>query len=362
MGACASKGGSTAATDRHIDKLMEEEQMADSGRIKLLLLGAGESGKSTIFKQMRILYGTGYPEESRLSMRSVIFENLLDGFRLVIDNVKGEVESSMQEHVQRIRNTPGTNLTHLTPEIHDSLMKLWSESEAFKESYARRSEYHLFDGFKHYAKKLKEYPSWGGEESFCPSIEDVLQSRVRTTGIIEETYLIQEVEFEIFDVGGQRNERRKWIHCFDGVTAIIFVASIAAYDQQLFEDGATNRMVEALDLFEEIVNSKWFINSDMILFLNKRDLFEEKWVQRKLPFPDLVAFKYAPKVEQKTENIPEMYEYFESMFTQKYLPREGHVKKIFAHCTCATDTNNVEKVMTACQQMLIARQLEDMGM
>ena len=130
MGACASKGGSTAATDRHIDKLMEEEQMADSGRIKLLLLGAGESGKSTIFKQMRILYGTGYPEESRLSMRSVIFENLLDGFRLVIDNVKGEVESSMHEHVQRIRNTPGTNLTHLTPEIHDSLMKVWSESEA----------------------------------------------------------------------------------------------------------------------------------------------------------------------------------------------------------------------------------------
>ena len=33
------------------------------------------------------------------------------------------------------------------------------------------------------------------------------------------------------DVGGQRNERRKWIHCFEGVTALIFVTAISEYDQ-----------------------------------------------------------------------------------------------------------------------------------
>ena len=56
----------------------------------------------------------------------------------------------------------------------------------------------------------------------------------------------------MYDVGGQRNERRKWIHCFEDVTAVIFVAAISEYDQKLFEDGATNRMVEALELFEEV--------------------------------------------------------------------------------------------------------------
>ena len=35
----------------------------------------------------------------------------------------------------------------------------------------------------------------------------------------------------MFDVGGQRNERRKWIHCFDNVTAVIFVTAISEYDQ-----------------------------------------------------------------------------------------------------------------------------------
>ena len=39
-----------------------------------------------------------------------------------------------------------------------------------------------------------------------------------------------EHKFQVFDVGGQRNERKKWIHCFENVTAVIFIASIAAYD------------------------------------------------------------------------------------------------------------------------------------
>ena len=60
----------------------------------------------------------------------------------------------------------------------------------------------------------------------------------------------------MFDVGGQRNERKKWIHCFDGVQAIIFVAAISEYDQALFEDRETNRMTEALNLFAEIANSR----------------------------------------------------------------------------------------------------------
>ena len=78
------------------------------------------------------------------------------------------------------------------------------------------------------------------------------------------------------DVGGQRNERKKWIHCFEGVTAVIFVAAISEYDQVLYEDGQTNRMVEALKLFEETCGLKWFVDTSFILFLNKRDLFDEK--------------------------------------------------------------------------------------
>ena len=95
---------------------------------------------------------------------------------------------------------------------------------------------------------------------------------------MEEHFLIDDVQFVMFDVGGQRNERKKWIHCFEGVTAVIFVAAISEYDQVLFEDKSQNRMIEAIALFREVCNLKWFRKTAMILFLNKRDLFEAKHV------------------------------------------------------------------------------------
>jgi hypothetical protein len=130
-------------------------------------------------------------------------------------------------------------------------------------------------------------------EQYIPSVEDILLSRVRTTGIVEEKFRIGQNMVVVVDVGGQRNERKKWIHCFEGVNAVIFVSELSTYDQMLFEDSSTNRMVsvhdeptvtisrlalqvESIRLFDEICNSRWFTTSEMILFLNKRDLFEEK--------------------------------------------------------------------------------------
>lgn len=56
----------------------------------------------------------------------------------------------------------------------------------------------------------------------------------------------------MFDVGGQRNERKKWIHCFENVTAVLFVAALSEYNQVLYEDETQNRLVESLQLFDEV--------------------------------------------------------------------------------------------------------------
>lgn len=45
--------------------------------------------------------------------------------------------------------------------------------------------------------------------------------------------------YRLFDVGGQRSERKKWIHCFEDVTAIIFCVALSGYDQVLHEDETT---------------------------------------------------------------------------------------------------------------------------
>eukprot|EP00479_Gromia_sphaerica_P009412 TRINITY_DN3961_c0_g1_i2.p1 TRINITY_DN3961_c0_g1~~TRINITY_DN3961_c0_g1_i2.p1 ORF type:complete len:156 (+),score=22.10 TRINITY_DN3961_c0_g1_i2:47-514(+) len=111
---------------------------------------------------------------------------------------------------------------------------------------------------------------------YIPTFEDLLHCRNRTTGILEAGLMVAGDSFYIVDVGGQRNERRKWIHCFENVTGVIFVAAISEYDQTLFEDDRVNRMEESLDLFEEIINSRWFDKTSLIVFLNKSDIFKEK--------------------------------------------------------------------------------------
>lgn len=63
-------------------------------------------------------------------------------------------------------------------------------------------------------------------------------------GIVVDKYCIDGTTFEMYDVGGQRNERKKWIHCFDNVTAVIYVAALSEYNQGMFEDANTNRYVK----------------------------------------------------------------------------------------------------------------------
>ena len=109
-----------------------------------------------------------------------------------------------------------------------------------------------------------------------PNDQDVLRSRVKTTGITETKFVIGELTYKMFDVGGQRSERKKWIHCFENVTTILFLVAISEYDQLLFEDETVNRMQEALTLFDSICNSRWFVKTSIILFLNKIDRFKEK--------------------------------------------------------------------------------------
>lgn len=89
--------------------------------------------------------------------------------------------------------------------------------------------------------------------------QDVLRARVRTTGIIETCFRYKDLTYRMFDVGGQRSERRKWISCFQECDAVVFVVALSGYDMKLYEDQDTNRIHESLTLFEAISNNKFFV-------------------------------------------------------------------------------------------------------
>jgi len=169
-----------------------------------------------------------------------------------------------------------------------------------------------------------------------PNDQDVLRSRVKTTGITETTFIIGDLTYRMFDVGGQRSERKKWIHCFENVTTILFLVAISEYDQLLFEDETVNRMQEALTLFDSICNSRWFIKTSIILFLNKIDRFKEK-----LPVSPMK--NYFPDYEGG-EDYAAACDYILNRFVSL---NQHETKQIYTHFTCATDTTQIRFVMAA---------------
>ena len=93
--------------------------------------------------------------------------------------------------------------------------------------YARRNEFQLNDSAQYFLSDVGRLCA----ADYVPSDQDVLRSRVKTTGIVKIEFVVKKTRFRMFDVGGQRSERKKWIHCFDNVTAVLFIMALSEYDQ-----------------------------------------------------------------------------------------------------------------------------------
>jgi len=228
--------------------------------------------------------------------------------------------------------------------IVQSIKGLWQDDLIKNDTMASAPEFHLPDSTVYFLDDVDRI----AKEGFVPTSQDILRSRHRTTGVHETVFLVEETKFRIIDVGGQRGERKKWISFFEDVTAVLFVAAISEYDQKLREDDTTNRLHEALSVFETICKIKAFANVPIILFLNKDDIFREKI--KKVPLT--VCF---PKYDGANN-----YNAAKSYISQKFERRKGNKDRIiYTHVICATDTESFKKVSQATQDIILTKALHD---
>jgi len=155
-------------------------------------------------------------------------------------------------------------------DLANKISALWLD-EGIKKVYSRRQEFWCLDATPYYLNEVNRLAS----DDLELTEDDILMTRVRTTGIVVTPVYEPPYTYQVVDVGGQRSERRKWINCFDDVSAIIFLEGLSGYNQVLFEDNTCNRMHESLNLFADIVKNPIFKKTPIFLFLNKKDLFEE---------------------------------------------------------------------------------------
>jgi len=325
-----------------IDRTIKSDSKKNT--VKILLLGTGESGKSTFAKQLKLIHAGGFTPEERTAYRRIIHQHLgyfIEQLKQYADE-NGELNLSPENKAYLDSFTEDVEVNKETaPKI-----KSIYEDPGFKEVQKQKT-FHSLDNTQHFISQIDRVCQPGYE----PSDDDCLRCRSATTGVQEMTITIEGHEFLIVDVGGQRSERRKWAHCFENVDAIIYLVSLSEYDQTLFEDGVTNRMQESMSLFDQICNMQWFMNTSLILFLNKKDLFEQKIKKSNITaaFPEYKG--------------PQEYEAAVNYIQGKYLEINKNTdRKISPHVTCATDTENITIVFAAVKATILNAALKASGL
>lgn len=423
------------ANDR-IEQSLQREKDKTKSEVKLLLLGAGESGKSTVLKQLKLLHQGGFTHQERLQYTQVIWADAIQSMKILViqarkmgiqldcddpvrspelfeckrvllrakaldfidAGVAGGSEflsdyvlkySERYETKRRVQSTgeaqafdteqaaqleapldlreisnnleQGTSddqmfireqqrqlqqRTRTNEEVAYAIGTLWRRDRGIKQCYARSNEFQLEGSAGYYFDHLDNF----ARPDYVCTDEDILKGRIKTTGITESEFTIGSSRFRVFDAGGQRSERKKWIHCFEGITAVLFVLAMSEYDQMLFEDERVNRMHESIMLFDTLVNSRWFRDTPFILFLNKMDLFEDK--VRRIPIR-----KYFPDFQGRVGDVEAGISYFENIFLS--LNRSN--KPIYVRRTCATDTQTMKFVLSAVTDLITQQNLKRSG-
>ncbi|KAK4218653.1 guanine nucleotide-binding protein alpha-3 subunit [Rhypophila decipiens] len=353
MGACMSTNGEESdqrKRSQKIDKDLEEDSKRLRRECKILLLGSGESGKSTIVKQMKIIHLRGYSEEELKNYKPTVFKNLIECAKAVINamhqfDIVPEIEENRAYCEFLLDYTLETGpQAHIDPKVGIAVRAIWNDpiKDVLME---RQTEFYLMDSAEYFFQEAMRIVS----PDYLPNEMDVLRARTKTTGIYETRFKMGQLSIHMFDVGGQRSERKKWIHCFENVTSIIFCVALSEYDQVLLEENSQNRMMESLLLFDSVVNSRWFMRTSIILFLNKVDIFKQKLGRSPLGnyFPDYSG----------GNDVNKAAKYLLWRFNQV---NRAHLN-LYPHLTQATDTSNIRLVFAAVKETILNNALKDSG-
>ncbi|KAF7354156.1 Heterotrimeric G-protein alpha subunit [Mycena venus] len=324
-----------------IDRQLEEDSKKLKKECKILLLGSRES-INAIVKQMKIVHQDGFSREELVAYRPIIHKCILDSAQTVIRAMRNKgvdpvrfgnrVLSDKILDVASTTNAPA----FLSPEIADAISQLWQDPIIPKILDELTSEFYLMDSAAYFFAEVLRI----GESDYVPTETDVLRAHPKTMGISETRFNMGDLTIRMFDASGLRSERKKWIHCFEKqvlilmipVTSIIFCTDLSEYDQ--------TRMKESLLLFDSVINSRWFLRTSIILFLDKIDVFKVKLSKVPLQqyFPEYIG----------GEDVNNAARFILWRFMQANRARLS----VYPHLTQATDTSNIRLVFAAVKETI----------
>ncbi|XP_017779991.1 PREDICTED: guanine nucleotide-binding protein subunit alpha homolog [Nicrophorus vespilloides] len=314
-----------------IDRLLRIERKEQKNQIKILLLGAGDSGKSTFLKQMKIIHNIHFEDKEIREYRRIIYENVVRGMQTLVDACV-KLKIRLEDNYNYIN---GQNL--IQTECKDMEMQqfrsvapllncLWKDS-GIKLAFTRRREFQLADSVEYYLNDLARISKY----SYLPNSKDILLCRKTTKGVSEVKININNIPFVFVDIGGQRAQRQ--------------------FDQILMEDRKTNRLEESIQIYDTIINNNIFSNMLKILFLNKHDL-----LVKKIADTTTNISWYYPKYTGDPHSVKEVEVFIAALFSAV---KRDPSKKVFQHFTSTVDTENMTHVFSSIKGSILNKNVQN---
>ena len=349
MGCCISVKISRIGSFQSVPEFTSNVNKSGS-ESKILILGTSNSGKSTLYRQMQIINTAGFSQAERKSYKKIIIDNITNCIHALIEKaevVLSSYSSDIADCIKEFRLLASGDRWRLSNDEENRMLQLsqqmW-ELPVIKEMFLDyQSELECPESV---AFLLNDIDDIARKDSL-PNNQQILHCRLKTTGVRSLKFVYENSFVQIIDVGGQRSERRKWMHFFDDIEVLLFCVSLNEYDTALKEDPDTTSMEESLEVFKSVINSVWFKSKTVVLFLNKVDLLEKK---------------------VETANIRDHYADFNGdphdfadvteFLKKKYLDCDRQENRnIFSFTTCATDTENIARVSRVCFDSVLNRHL-----
>ncbi|KAI9694297.1 MAG: hypothetical protein M1820_009056 [Bogoriella megaspora] len=302
--------------NHEVDELLQTWAKEKEKEVKILLSGSSGSGKATLLRHLKILYGNPYTEDERRRWRSDIFKNVLTSAhdilsfmyeeRLNFENSDNRVYADYITSAPRPDKRETLICEHLVEALKrlrvDKGYRLAMSQILEDDDWSCNARYILE---LHFLKNLERLEVG----DYLPVDEDILHTDKRLSGITELVCQIGDRQFRIYELGGSRGERKKWIHLLDDTTAVFCLVALDEYDQTLLEDDNVMCMHEAIKGFESTARSRLFSNSALVVCFTKFDVFRGKIQSGKHP-----VSKYFPDYRGGLTDVNAAKEFFADKF------------------------------------------------
>ena len=196
MGACQSTDSKKARQkNAEIDSELLKYEEYLRKEAKILLLGSGESGKSTIVRQMKIMHMNGYTKPEAMVFRAPIFMNIFTGIMLLNDGITNKLKMNWSTETAKkacdkllsdFDEMKKTDELVFTKDHAKVIQELWNDPSATA-ALARSNEFYMLDSTPYYVQESDRIAL----DDFIPTEQDILRVRIKTTGIVETKFTVQ---------------------------------------------------------------------------------------------------------------------------------------------------------------------------